>query len=132
MGWVEEIGVKRVILARELSLNEINNSEKPFGKDKQYVINILEKQIAYVVQYYPQLEDAYNNCENMTLDLNDVYSIMSKTSYYFQKAGIEVVIPPEFDNIIIPRASINAKIKELDINKKVKLATRLAELKKEV
>ncbi|MBO5947979.1 DEAD/DEAH box helicase [bacterium] len=96
----------------QLSLNEINNSEKPFGKDKQYVINILEKQIAYVVQYYPQLEDAYNNCENMTLDLNDVYSIMSKTSYYFQKAGIEVVIPPEFDNIIIPRASINALIKE--------------------
>ena len=96
----------------QLSLKEILESEKPFGKDKNYVINILEKQIAYVVQFYPKLEDAYNNCQNMILDLNDVYSIMSKTSYYFQKAGIEVVIPPEFDNIIIPRASINAIIKE--------------------
>ena len=43
--------------------------------------------------------------------MNEVYKIITQTAYYLQKAQIEVILPKELTNIIIPRASINAKVK---------------------
>ena len=47
----------------------------------------------------------------MFLSLNDVYKLMIHTAYYLNKAGININFPPNFGNIVVPRASINAKIK---------------------
>ena len=67
-----------------------------------------------------------NNCffeeENqfaLNISLNEVYKIIAQISYYLQKASIDVILPEGIDNIITPRASINARVK----------TARLAELR---
>ena len=41
----------------------------------------------------------------------EVYKIITQTAYYLQKAQIEVILPEELVHVIVPRASINAKVK---------------------
>lgn len=61
----------------------------------------------------PELEDLFEDESKLSLDLNlnEVYKIITQTAYYLQKAQIEVVLPKELVNIVVPRASINAKVK---------------------
>jgi len=74
---------------------------------------IVEKQLNYALRYMPELEKLFEDDENLSLkmNLNEVYKLIAQTAYYLQKAQIEVILPPELTNIIIPRASINAKVK---------------------
>jgi len=87
----------------------------------QEIADLIEKQLSYVARYYPELEEFFAEEHQFELDmsLNDVYKIIAQTSYYLQKASIEVVLPEGIDNIVTPRASINAKVK----------ASRMAELR---
>lgn len=79
----------------------------------QEVANLVEKQLAYIGRYYPEIEEIYEEGSNFTLklSLNEVYKIIAQISYYLQKASIEVILPDGIDNIITPRASINARVK---------------------
>ncbi|MBQ6515881.1 DEAD/DEAH box helicase, partial [bacterium] len=77
------------------------------------ISKIVEKQLNYALRYMPELEKLFEDEDNLALelDLNEVYKIIAQTSYYLQKAQIEVILPDELNNIIIPRASINAKVR---------------------
>ena len=74
---------------------------------------IVEKQLNYALRYMPELETLFEDEDKLALELNlnEVYKIIAQTAYYLQKAQIEVILPEELTNIIIPRASINAKVK---------------------
>ncbi len=84
-----------------------------WGYQNSYLVNIVEKQLNYALRYYSNLENLFEDEENlkMYLSLNEVYKLMIHTSYYLNKAGININYPPNFGNIVVPRASINAKIK---------------------
>ena len=45
------------------------------------------------------------------MNVNEVYKVMANTAYYLNKAGIELILPEDFGNIVVPRASINARVK---------------------
>ncbi len=96
-----------------LSLTDLYEKEQAFGLDSSYVKEIIEKQLNYALRYFPELEALFDQEDTykLSLKLNDVYKIIAHTSYYLNKAGIEVNLPTNLDNIIVPRASINAKIK---------------------
>lgn len=74
---------------------------------------IVEKQLNYALRYMPELETLFEDEDKLSLELNlnEVYKIIAQTAYYLQKAQIDVILPEELTNIIIPRASINAKVK---------------------
>ena len=79
----------------------------------QEIVDLVEKQLTYVARYYPELEDFFEKDPQfeLNMNLNEVYKIIAQISYYLQKASIEVILPEGIDNIITPRASINAKVK---------------------
>ncbi len=87
----------------------------------QEVVDIIEKQLNYVARYYPELEEffAEEHQFELNMTLNEVYKIIAQISYYLQKASIDVILPEGIDNIVTPRASINARVK----------TARMAELK---
>ena len=87
--------------------------ETIFDKPADFVVTIVEKQINYALKYYPQLEELFAEENNLQLKLNvnEVYKIMANTAYYLNKAGIELILPENFGNIVVPRASINARVK---------------------
>lgn len=87
----------------------------------QEIVDLIEKQLTYVARYYPELEDffAEEHQFELNMTLNEVYKIIAQTSYYLQKASIEVILPEGIDNIVTPRASINARVK----------ASRMSELR---
>lgn len=96
-----------------MSLEDMYKSENIFGLKGSYVVNIVEKQLSYALRYFPELEAIFEEGANykLELNLNQVYKIIAHTTYYLNKASIEVNLPTNLDNIIVPRASINAKIK---------------------
>lgn len=96
-----------------IPVTELSDMETVFGEPRDYVEDIIEKQLCYALKYFPELEQIFEpeNEYKMYLDLNEVYRIITKTNYYLQKAKIDLKLPDGLDNIIIPRASINAKIK---------------------
>ncbi len=79
----------------------------------QEIVDLIEKQLNYVARYYPELEEFFSEEHQFELDmnLNEVYKIIAQISYYLQKASIDVVLPEGIDNIVTPRASINARVK---------------------
>ncbi len=91
------------ILAKDKTKNEIIELEKLSDENKI----LIEKQINWATKYIEDLEDV-----TMELDLTGVYKLITQISYYLSQAGMEVNLPEGLDNVIIPRASINAKIKE--------------------
>lgn len=84
-----------------------------WGYQNTYLVTIVEKQLNYAIRYYKELESLFEDEDNLKLylTLNDVYKLMIHTAYYLNKAGININFPPNFGNIVVPRASINAKIK---------------------
>ena len=98
---------------KTLPITEFNEHETIFGESKEYVEQIIEKQLCYTLKYFPELEKIFEpeNDYKLFINLNEVYKIITQTNYYLQKAKIDLKLPDGLDNIIIPRASINAKIK---------------------
>ena len=90
------------ILAKDKTKNEIIDLENL--DDEQKIL--IEKQINWATKYIEDLEDV-----TMELDLSGVYKLITQITYYLSQAGMEVNLPEGLDNVIIPRASINAKIK---------------------
>ena len=95
-------------------MDELYHNEAVFGLKSADISRIIEKQLNYVVKYMPELETLFDDEEKLGLDLNlqEVYEIITKTAYYLQKAQIEVILPEELTNIVVPRASINARVKK--------------------
>ena len=79
----------------------------------QEIVDLIEKQLNYVARYYPELEDFFEEEHQfeLNMNLNEVYKIIAQVSYYLQKASIDVILPEGIDNIVTPRASINARVK---------------------
>ncbi len=90
------------ILAKDKTKNEIIDLENL--DDTQKIL--IEKQINWATKYIEDLQDV-----TMELDLSGVYKLITQITYYLSQAGMEVNLPEGLDNVIIPRASINAKIK---------------------
>lgn len=94
-------------------IDDLYKKEEVFGANASDISKIVEKQLNYAIKYMPELEALFED-ENklaLQLNLNEVYKIITQTAYYLQKAQIEVILPDELVNIIVPRASINAKVK---------------------
>lgn len=91
------------ILAKDKNKNEIIELEKLTDEEKI----LIEKQINWATKYIEDLEDV-----TMELDLSGVYKLITRISYYLSQAGMEVNLPEGLNNVIIPRASINATIKQ--------------------
>ena len=96
-----------------IPLADVEKMDKIFDLNKDFVENIIEKQLNYALRYYPELETLFEEENNLKLhmNLNEVYKLMAQTAYYLNKAGIDISFPPNFGNIVVPRASINAKVK---------------------
>ncbi len=94
-------------------IDELYHKETIFEAQSSDIARIVEKQLNYAIRYMPELEDLFEDEDKLALDLNlnEVYKIITQTAYYLQKAQIEVILPKELVNIVIPRASINAKVK---------------------
>ncbi|MBE7703585.1 MAG: DEAD/DEAH box helicase [Cyanobacteria bacterium SIG28] len=94
-------------------IDELYSKEVIWDLDTQDIGKIVEKQLNYALRYMPELETLFEDEDKLALELNlnEVYKIIAQTAYYLQKAQIEVILPDELTNIIIPRASINAKVK---------------------
>lgn len=78
-------------------LDELSDEEK----------TVIEKQINWATKYIEDLEDT-----TLELDLSGVYKMITQITFYLAQADMEVNLPKGMDNIVIPRASINAKIKQ--------------------
>ena len=94
-------------------IDKLYTDEEVFNANSSDIARIVEKQLNYAIRYMPELEDLFEDEDKLALDLNlnEVYKIITQTAYYLQKAQIEVVLPDELVNVVIPRASINAKVK---------------------
>ncbi len=124
---IEKIEEDKFLLTVSVKANDpkLNEKEPPkqlldiyqdgtyWGYQNTYLVNIVEKQLNYALRYYKELETLFEDEDNLKLylSLNDVYKLMIHTAYYLNKAGININFPPNFGNIVVPRASINAKIK---------------------
>ncbi len=91
------------IFAKNKKTGEVFDLEDLNDADK----TIIEKQINWAVKYIEDLEDT-----TLELDLSGVYKMITQITYYLAQADMEVNLPKGMDNIIIPRASINAKVKQ--------------------
>lgn len=108
-----KIYIKNRKTNEDVLLDELYSKEKVFDADSSDISKIVEKQLNYVLKYMPELETLFEDEDNLslTLNLNEVYKIITQTAYYLQKAQIDVVLPEELTNVVVPRASINAKVK---------------------
>lgn len=108
-----KIHIKNRKSGESVLMDDLYVKEEVFGADSADISKIVEKQLNYVVKYMPELESLFENEDKLSLNLNlnEVYKIITQTAYYLQKAQIEVILPEELVNIVVPRASINAKVK---------------------
>lgn len=108
-----KIHIKNRKTNESVLIDDLYTKEEIFGADSSDISKIVEKQLNYTVKYMPELERLFEDESKLYLHLNlsEVYKIITQTAYYLQKAQIEVILPDELVNVIIPRASINAKVK---------------------
>jgi len=99
-------------------IDDLYTKDKVFEASSSDISKIVEKQLNYAIRYMPELENLFEDEKklSLTLNLQGVYKIITQTAYYLQKAQIEVILPEELVNIIVPRASINAKVKNARSN----------------
>lgn len=109
-----KIKIKNKITKEIASLDDLMAQRPIFDMDLDTASQIIEKQLRYAHRYMPEIEDIFEegNDYALHLHLNEVYRIMTQITYYLNKAGIDVVLPEGLDNIVVPRASINARVKE--------------------
>ncbi len=124
---IEKVEEDKFVLTISVKSNDnnLNKKEPPrkltdiykegtyWGYQSSYIVTIIEKQLNYAIRYYKELETLFEDEDNLKLELslNSVYKLMIHNAYYLTKAGININFPPNFGNIVVPRASINAKIK---------------------
>ncbi len=108
-----KIHIKNRKTGESVLMDDLYVQEEVFGANSSDISKIVEKQLNYAVKYMPELEKLFEDEDNLALRLNlsEVYKVITQTAYYLQKAQIEVILPDELVNIIVPRASINAKVK---------------------
>lgn len=108
-----KVHIKNRKTNEDVLIDDLYIKDKVFDANSSDISKIVEKQLNYAIRYMPELESLFEDEEKLSLNLNlnEVYKIITQTSYYLQKAQIEVILPEELVNIIIPRASINAKVK---------------------
>ncbi len=108
-----KVHIKNRKTGESVLIDKLYTDEEVFGASSADISRIVEKQLNYAIRYMPELEDLFEDEEKLALDLNlnEVYKIITQTAYYLQKAQIEVVLPEELVNVVVPRASINAKVK---------------------
>ena len=108
-----KVHIKNRKTGESVLIDELYHKDKIFDANSSDIAKIVEKQLNYAIKYMPELEDLFEDEEKLALDLNlnEVYKIITQTAYYLQKAQIEVILPKELVNIVVPRASINAKVK---------------------
>lgn len=94
-------------------IDDLYTKDTVFDVLSSDIAKIVEKQLNYASRYMPELEKLFEDEDklSLTLDLGEVYKIITQTAYYLQKAQIEVILPEELVHVIVPRASINAKVK---------------------
>lgn len=108
-----KVHIKNRKTGESVLIDELYVKEQVFDANSSDIAKIVEKQLNYAIKYMPELEALFDNEEklSLSLNLNEVYKIITQTAYYLQKAQIEVILPEELVNIVVPRASINAKVK---------------------
>ncbi len=108
-----KVHIKNRKTGESVLIDDFYHEDTIFGANSSDIAKIVEKQLNYAIKYMPELEDLFEDEEKLALDLNlnEVYKIITQTAYYLQKAQIEVILPKELVNIVVPRASINAKVK---------------------
>lgn len=108
-----KVHIKNRKTEESVLIDDLYIKEEVFGANSSDISKIVEKQLNYAIKYMPELEELFEEEEKLYLDLNlnEIYKIITQTAYYLQKAQIEVILPDELVNIVIPRASINAKVK---------------------
>lgn len=109
-----KVHIKNRKTSETILIDELYHKDKIWDLDTDDIGKIVEKQLNYALRYMPELENLFEDEDKLSLvlNLNEVYKLIAQTAYYLQKAQIEVILPDELTNIIIPRASINAKVKE--------------------
>lgn len=108
-----KVHIKNRKTGESVLIDDLYHEDKIFDAQSSDIARIVEKQLNYAIRYMPELEELFEDEEKLALDLNlnEVYKIITQTAYYLQKAQIEVILPKELVNIVVPRASINAKVK---------------------
>ena len=108
-----KVHIKNRKTGEDVLIDKLYTDEEVFGASSSDIARIVEKQLNYATRYMPELEELFEDEDKLALDLNlnEIYKIITQTAYYLQKAQIDVVLPPELVNIVVPRASINAKVK---------------------
>lgn len=108
-----KIHVKNRKTNETILIDELYRKDVIWDLDSSDISKIIEKQLNYALRYMPELENLFEDEEKLSLvlNLNEVYKIIAQTAYYLQKAQIDVILPDELTDIIVPRASINAHVK---------------------
>lgn len=108
-----KVHIKNRKTGEEALIDDLYTKDEVFGVNSSDIAKIVEKQLNYANRYMPELETLFEDEDKLALDLNlgEVYKIITQTAYYLQKAQIEVILPNELVNVIVPRASINARVK---------------------
>ena len=107
-----KIKIKNKLTQEVATLDELMQQKPIFGMDLETTAQIIEKQLRYANRYMSEIEELFESEDfSLHLHLNEVYKIMTQTIYYLNKANIDVILPEGLDNIVVPRASINAQIK---------------------
>ena len=108
-----KVHIKNRKTGEEALIDDLYTKDDVFGVNSSDIAKIVEKQLNYANRYMPELETLFEDEDKLALDLNlgEVYKIITQTAYYLQKAQIEVILPDELVNVIVPRASINARVK---------------------
>ncbi len=102
---IEQLSDEKFLL-KILAKKKTENKIIPLEDLSEEEAVIIEKQINWATKYIEDLEDV-----QMELDLSGVYKLITQITYYLSQAGMEVNLPEGLNNVIIPHASINAKIK---------------------
>lgn len=108
-----KVHIKNRKTGEAVLIDDLYVKDQVFNANSSDISKIVEKQLNYAIKYMPELENLFEDETKLSLrlNLNEVYKIITQTAYYLQKAQIEVILPEELVNIIVPRASINAKVK---------------------
>lgn len=108
-----KVHIKNRKTEESVLIDDLYKKEVVFDANASDISKIVEKQLNYAIKYMPELENLFEDEKklSLTMNLGEVYKIITQTAYYLQKAQIEVILPDELINIIIPRASINAKVR---------------------
>ncbi len=107
------IQIKNIKTDEVITLSELEKKQEVFGVNSSIALKNIEKQINYIVRYFPDFMDRFDSIdENIILSLNEVYKFVTQTNYQLQKAAVETILPDDFNKIIVPRASINATVRK--------------------